>query len=154
MKRGQPAGGAPVWARAVHQRVQTGPRRAASLVSRGRFCPQARGACGMRAPATDVHPPGLESCTVTVESRALTGGFIATLTCGPCDNHAVLRATLLGSPGAFGSASTTAAVLGSIVKRQKRLRGLALRLGRRLFSAKPEVFERRVAAWIPRKAAR
>ena len=72
---------------------------------------------------------------------------------GEDHNHAVLRATLLASPEAFGAASGTAAVLGSIAKRQAYLRRSALRLGHQLFSAKPRSFEKRAGAWLPRKAS-
>jgi hypothetical protein len=68
---------------------------------------------------------------------------------GEDHNQALLRATILASPGSFGSASVTAAVLGSITKRQARLRSDALRLGRRLFSAKPRSFRKTVADWLP-----
>jgi hypothetical protein len=68
---------------------------------------------------------------------------------GEDHNHALLRATILASPGSFGSAAVTAAVLGSITKRQARLRRNALRLGHRLFSSKPRRFRKTVADWLP-----
>jgi CHAD domain-containing protein len=68
---------------------------------------------------------------------------------GEDHNHALLRATILASPGSFGSASVTAAVLGSIAKRQARLRRNALRLGRRLFSPRPRRFRKTVSDWMP-----
>jgi CHAD domain-containing protein len=70
---------------------------------------------------------------------------------GEDHNHAILRATILGSPESFGSAAVTAAVLGSITKRQARLRRDALRLGRRLFSVRPRSFRKAVADWLPEK---
>jgi CHAD domain-containing protein len=73
---------------------------------------------------------------------------------GEDHDHAMLRAALLASPERFGAAGATAAVLGSIVKRQARLRRSALGLGRRLFSAKPRSFRKKVGAWLPRESRR
>jgi CHAD domain-containing protein len=68
---------------------------------------------------------------------------------GEDHNHAVLRATILASPERFGRAAATTAILGSIVKRQAHLRDRAIRLGRRLFSAKPRSFRKKGAGWLP-----
>ena len=73
---------------------------------------------------------------------------------GEDHNHAILRATILSSPESFGSAAVTAAVLGSITKRQARLRRDALRLGRRLFSSRPRSFRKTVVDWLPEKDPR
>jgi len=69
---------------------------------------------------------------------------------GEDHNHALLRAAILAAPDRFGDASTTAVVLGCIAKHQSWLRGHALRLGHRLFSAKPADFRKSVGSWWPK----
>jgi hypothetical protein len=90
-----------------------------------------------------------EAARARARSLDRLGGWL-----GEDHNLAMLRATLLASPDAFGAASDTAAVLGSIAKRQAHLRGNALRLGRGLFSAKPRSFRKRVGGWLPRGTRR
>ncbi|HEX6738120.1 MAG TPA: CHAD domain-containing protein [Vicinamibacteria bacterium] len=66
---------------------------------------------------------------------------------GEDHNQAILRAAILASPDRFGDARTTAVVLGCIIKRQAWLRERALKLGHRVFTAKPERFRQSARAW-------
>jgi CHAD domain-containing protein len=66
---------------------------------------------------------------------------------GEDHNQALLRAAILASPDRFGDARTTAIVLGCIIKHQAWLRARALKLGHRVFTAKPERFRRSARAW-------
>jgi CHAD domain-containing protein len=66
---------------------------------------------------------------------------------GEDHNQAILRATILAAPDRFGDARTTAVVLGCIVKHQAWLRARALKLGQRMFSARPREFRDRLTAW-------
>ena len=59
----------------------------------------------------------------------------------------MLRATLLDRPERFGHARNVAIALGCIVKYQMLLREQALRLGNRLFKAKPSEIQRSVVTW-------
>jgi CHAD domain-containing protein len=66
---------------------------------------------------------------------------------GDDHNLDVLRRALLDAPDRFGGARATALVLGCIAKHQPSLRGRALKLGHRMFRAKPVQFRHAVAAW-------
>jgi CHAD domain-containing protein len=59
----------------------------------------------------------------------------------------VLGRALLDDPDRFGGARATALVLGCIAKHQQSLRRRALKLGHRMFSAKPAEFRHAVSAW-------
>jgi CHAD domain-containing protein len=67
---------------------------------------------------------------------------------GDDHNLVLLRATVLKAPARFGDEEATTVVLGCITKYHTTLRRRALKLGDRLFAAKPRDFRRSIDGWL------